>query len=159
MGDSSLIESSAPHLIPVRQSNGSLKIISVNNLVWSELKLVLENDRPEAIMSFLPPERHLESIIFSVTSAMGIPLACGSVYDLPLTVQAYMYSGATCILSEVKVLPYLLKALKNQSKANAPLQLILVSDGDKDGFTPGVLDLQDSKVTHLSNPFSHYVSE
>ena len=159
MSSSSLIEFNAPQLVPIRQVNGSLKIVSVNDFVWPELKLVLENNRPEAVITFLPPERHMEPLILSVTMAVGIPLACGSVYDLPWTVQAYIYSGATCILSEAKVLPYLLKALKNQSKATTPQQIILIKGSDEDEFTPEAFDLQESEVLHLSNPLSHYVSE
>ncbi len=160
MGSNSLVKSDVPQLIPVRQSDGSLKIVSVNDLVWPELKLFLDTNRPEAIISFLPPERHLEPVILSVTMLTGIPLVCGSVYDLPWTVQAYTYSGATCIVSEISVLPYLLKALESRHKVTTPLQLILVSDSDEDEFVLGrSFDLRESKVIRLSNPLSHYVSE
>ena len=149
----------APQLIPVRQANGSLKIISVNDLVWSELKLVLDKNQPQAVISFLPPVRHLGPLILSVTMSMEIPLVCGSVYDLPWTVQAYIYSGATCVVSEAHVLPYLLKALENQRKVTMPLQLILVSDGNEDESALGAFESWGSEVTHLANPLSRYVSE
>ena len=92
--------------------------------------------------------------------SVGVPLVCGSVYDLPWTVRAYTYSGATCIVSEVRVFPYLLKALKNQRGVTMPLQLILVSDGNYDKFTPEeTFASQELEIIHLANPLLQYVSE
>ena len=73
---------------------------------------------------------------------------------------AYTYSGATCIVSEARVFPYLLKALKNQCGVTVPLQLILVSDGNDDEFTPEeTFALQELEIIHLANPLLQYVSE
>ena len=160
MDSNSLVKSNTSQLIPIRQSDGSLKIISVNDLVWPELKLVLDNNRPKAVITFLPPERHLGSLILSVTMSMGIPLVCGSVYDLPWTVRAYIYSGATCIVSEAHILPYLLKALKKKQALTTLPKLILVSDGHDDEFMPEeTFNSRELEVIHLANPFSQYVSE
>ena len=147
----------APQIVPIRQSDGTLEIVQIGDDAWSEMETFLESNQPQAVMTFLPPERHLEPLLLSITMKRGIPLVCGSVYNLPWSVQAYHYSNANCIVSEAAVLPYLLRVLKDQ-KHDHTLHILLIAEDNQNELSPEEYTPLEIKVTYLSNPLARYVS-
>lgn len=137
---------SLSYQLPVPNGN-EYRLKTVTEPFWPELASILQAASASRIVTFLPPELHLDTLVLLTARHCKLPVTTGSVFDLPWTVAATKIQQADCLISTASVLPFLATALEKTDSVSSISTVITV--GEK---SPS-LALDQAKHHTLALPF------